>query len=239
MLVPTPYWSAYITLPNRRLRLLLAIQASKSGRDRSHDVVCSLLIDDGFRNTDGFDFHLSLRARINIIGVSTPTLGETTTHALLPALRQAYDSAPDQAKIKALLFTNPNNPLGRCYSSSVIKDCMRFCQEREIHFVSDEVYALSIYQGIEEGWEADSEPFVSALALLGSERRDSGVEMEEKVENTKVDLSRVHVIWSLSKDLGSSGIRMVRRTLFQHVNAPTHSYLLNRFHRPGDWFRAI
>lgn len=47
--------------------------------------------------------------------------------------------------------------------------------------------------------------FVSALALEESARFPSGA-----VE--KVDRSRVHVVWSVSKDFGSSGISMVRNT---------------------------
>lgn len=40
-------------------------------------------------------------------------------------------------------------------------------------------------------------PFISVLAL------------DMSTENEEVDRSRVHVVWSLSKDFGSSGIRMV------------------------------
>lgn len=45
-------------------------------------------------------------------------------------------------------------------------------------------------------------PFVSALAL------DTSTPGSE--EEQQIDRSRVHVIWSTSKDFGSSGIRMVR-----------------------------
>ena len=79
-----------------------------------------------------------------------------------------------------------------------------------MHFVSDEVYAASMHQGEGEG-------FVSALSLLDEDesKKESNVE-DSKSECRKsmggdavLDTGRVHVIWSLSKDSGSSGIRMV------------------------------
>lgn len=67
-----------------------------------------------------------------------------------------------------------------------------FCQKRKIHFISDEVYALSLYPCPDL---PNAVPFTSALQL-----------------DTKAigcDLSRIHTVWSASKDFGSSGIRMV------------------------------
>ena len=141
-----------------------------------------------------------------------PTSPKTATSALLPALRKSYDSAPEPARIKAVLLTNPNNPLGVCYPASVIRECIRFCQQRGLHFVSDEVYALSAHEGVKEEM---SESFVSALALLGdNENENSTVNEKETTKNATIDKEvnqgLVHVIWSMSKDLGSSGISIVR-----------------------------
>ena len=83
----------------------------------------------------------------HLIPVPTPSLAQIATSALLPALRQAYDSALEPARIKAVLLTNPNNPLGVCYPASVIRECIAFCQQRRLHYVSDEVYALSAHEG--------------------------------------------------------------------------------------------
>lgn len=147
---------------------------------------------------------MTIRSGINLIPVSTPTLAETLTSALIPALTAAYESAPNSARVKALLFTNPHNPFARCYPADVVRGCMRFCQERNLHFVSDEVYAMSEHKGEEEVGEG----FVSALGIrdvIGEADRD----MKEPLGRELIDPSRVHIIWSLSKDFGSSGIRMV------------------------------
>lgn len=63
--------------------------------------------------------------------------------------------------------------------------------------MSDEVYAMSEFASSAE----PVIPFISVLALdisglLGGEE--------------EINRSRVHVVWSISKDFGSSGIRMVR-----------------------------
>lgn len=69
---------------------------------------------------------------------------------------------------------------------------MKFCEDHDIHYISDEVYALST---IESPMSAELTPFISALSIDPSQAGCSP--------------SRVHVIWSISKDFGSSGIRLV------------------------------
>ena len=94
------------------------------------------------------------------------------------------------------MLTNPHNPFGQCYPADVLLECVRFCCARAIHFVSDEVYAMSEFANSAE----PAVPFVSVLAL----------DISTLVSEEEVDRSRVHVLWSISKDFGSSGIRMVR-----------------------------
>lgn len=151
----------------------------------------------------GFDFHFRIRANVNIIVVNLPTFSLTLTSALLPALASAFSSAPDPKRIKALVLTNPHNPFGQCYPVNVLLECVRFCSAHAIHFISDEVYAMS-------GFASSAEPAVPFFSVLA-------LDLSTPVtEDEKVDRSRVHVVWSISKDFGSSGIRMVR------VLAPTH-----------------
>ena len=114
----------------------------------------------------------------------------TLTEALLPALEHAFENAT--CPIRGLLLTNPNNPLGQCYPQSVLEGCLKFCQKRNIHFISDEIYALTSFACDEI---TDPSPFVSTLSL--------------DLPALGCDPSRVHVLWSTSKDFGQSGIRMV------------------------------
>jgi aspartate/methionine/tyrosine aminotransferase len=96
--------------------------------------------------------------------------------------RQRLDAAVAGAgrPVKALLFTTPNNPLGCVYDADEIEDILRWAEDRGIHVVFDEIYALSVY--------GDS-PFVSAASL----RPSLG--------------ERAHLVWAFSKDFGMSGLR--------------------------------
>ncbi|GFF34373.1 probable inactive 1-aminocyclopropane-1-carboxylate synthase-like protein 2 [Aspergillus udagawae] len=102
------------------------------------------------------------------------------------AYRRALSSFEQRTgkKCRALLLCHPHNPLGRCYSRDVLVALMRLCQEHGMHFISDEIYALSVWGGGE---------FVSALSI-----------------DTKglIDADRVHVLWGLSKDFGANGLRL-------------------------------
>lgn len=71
-----------------------------------------------------------------------------------------------------------------------------FCQRRKIHYISDEVYGLTSFASNDIH---DRAPFVPAMSL--------------DVPSLGGDLSRVHTIWSTSKDFGQSGVRMVRIAL--------------------------
>lgn len=127
--------------------------------------------------------------------VKTQSLDRVFTSDVIEALEAAFSEST--ISIKGLLFTNPQNPLGQCYPESVIKDIIDFCNRKKIHFISDEIYALSRFSNMDT---PDPVPFVSALQI--------------DVEGMGCDSSHVHTIWSTSKDLGSSGLRMVSPSPF-------------------------
>lgn len=57
----------------------------------------------------------------------------------------AFAFIKDGLNVKALLLTNPNDPLGVMYSSSVILAAVNWARRRSIHILVDEIYALSIH----------------------------------------------------------------------------------------------
>ena len=107
----------------------------------------------------------------------------------MEALENAYKAST--CPIKALIITNPHNPLGICYPKAVLESCLRFCSKNDIHFISDEVYALSVFSSPDL---PNPKPFVSVLSI--------------NLEEIGIDKSRIHVVWSTSKDFGQSGFRM-------------------------------
>ena len=48
-------------------------------------------------------------------------------------------------KVKGFIFCNPNNPLGEVYSLDLTIELMKVCAKYELHFIVDEIYALSIH----------------------------------------------------------------------------------------------
>ena len=128
---------------------------------------------------------------MEIINIDPDLSGKDEMDAgLLPCLSQSIAAGVLWSKnVRAVVLTNPSNPSGQCYSVDALATAARFCEENNLHLIVDEVYALSQLR------PSGQDAFTSILALdmlaLG------------------VDPARVHVLWSTSKDLDSSGYRLV------------------------------
>lgn len=111
-------------------------------------------------------------------------------------------------KVAGLILAHPHNPLGRCYSKEVIIELMKLCQQYGIHFISDEIYALSTFENkVDTGVEIH--PFESVLSI----------------DTTHIiDPALVHVIWGISKDFGANGLRM--GTIISQHNSTLHAALV-------------
>ncbi|KAM0166564.1 hypothetical protein ACHAPC_003604 [Botrytis cinerea] len=117
-----------------------------------------------------------------------------SSDSLIPALEAAYDGATNPKCIKGLIICNPHNPFGRCYSKSALQSILKWCSQKGLHYISDEVY------GVIQFGDTQSDRFVSALSLLGdSSDSDDGIVF---------DKSKLHVLWSTSKLFGIPGIRL-------------------------------
>ena len=125
---------------------------------------------------NGFWLDLELRAGVSIVPVHR-SIGDG--FSLTPEL---LDRAVADAgrPVKALLFTSPDNPLGTVVLPDEINMVLEWADDRDLHVVFDEIYALSVFGGRE---------FTSC-----SELRPSLGE-------------RVHIVWAFSKDFGASGLR--------------------------------
>ncbi|NND03360.1 MAG: aminotransferase class I/II-fold pyridoxal phosphate-dependent enzyme [Acidimicrobiia bacterium] len=124
----------------------------------------------------GFWADIETRDELSIIPVhcSSEDGFRLTPHLLDTALDNA------DRPVKALLYTNPNNPLGEVYSAEQVHEILAWAHKRGIHVVLDEIYALSVFG------DAD---FTSGAFL----RPDMG--------------ELLHIVWAFSKDFGMSGLR--------------------------------
>ncbi|GAA5987389.1 hypothetical protein JCM10908_001935 [Rhodotorula pacifica] len=96
-----------------------------------------------------------------------------------------------EQKIKAILVTNPHNPLGFCYSREVLLAYCRLAERWNLFLVSDEIYANSVYDSADL---PNAPTFTSVLSL--DVHNDAGC-----------DPARVIVLYGMSKDFGANGFR--------------------------------
>lgn len=124
----------------------------------------------------GFWADLETRNGLSIVPVECRS---QDSFRITPALLEETLANANVA-VRALLFTTPNNPLGRVYTGVQIQEILEWAEGKGLHVVFDEVYALSVF---------GDRPFVSAASL----RAELG--------------ERVHIVWGFSKDFGASGLR--------------------------------
>jgi 1-aminocyclopropane-1-carboxylate synthase len=120
---------------------------------------------------------------------------------------------------RALLLCNPHNPSGRCYPRSTLLALLRFCAQHNLHLISDEVYALTIF----ETSDATAAPFTSVLAL-----DTAGV----------IDPGAVHVTYGFSKDFGAPGLH-VAAMISRNADVQSAFKAIGLLHAPGGPSCAI
>ncbi|KAF9602570.1 hypothetical protein IFM89_029869 [Coptis chinensis] len=132
----------------------------------------------------GFDRDFCWRTGVQLV----PVVRESSNNFTLTitALEAAYKKAQYAGlKVKGVLINNPSNPLGTTLNRETLRSIVRFINEKSIHLVSDEIYAATVF----------SQPdFVSISEIL-----------EEEVDCNK---NLVHILYSLSKDMGLPGFRV-------------------------------
>ncbi|TAQ84268.1 hypothetical protein B7494_g7403 [Chlorociboria aeruginascens] len=167
-----------------------------------------------------YEVFLSMHTGVVPIPAGVGSMDDIFGAGMIPTLEEALRNA--SAPVKAVVVTNPHNPLGRCYSKENLILMMQFCQRHNLHLISDEVFALS-----EHGCSDLSKPrkFTSVLAIDAAANG--------------CDPTKIHVIWSVSKDLGATGARLgcvVTRSkeirdsiaLVAHTNVSNLSILFGR-----------
>ena len=158
-----------------------------------------------------FEFDLVARAALTVEAVTTEAYHpEVTTHVDNPGPinridpriyypnRAALDAAYERAALKGhapriLLLSHPMNPLGICYPAETVLECIAWCRERQVHLISDEIYAGSVYGTKDEDGDVN---FVSALKLASDD-----------TDNASLG-PYVHWVYALSKDFCLSGLRV-------------------------------
>ncbi|KAK6137423.1 hypothetical protein DH2020_028846 [Rehmannia glutinosa] len=102
------------------------------------------------------------------------------------ALETAYKKAQDSnIKVKGLLLNNPSNPLGTVLNRDTLTESLKFTNDKKIHLICDEIYSATVF----------ARPnFISIAEILQ--------------ENDECNRDLIHIVYSLSKDLGFPGFRV-------------------------------
>ncbi|RRT83374.1 hypothetical protein B296_00000624 [Ensete ventricosum] len=130
-----------------------------------------------------FDRDLKWRTGAEIVPIHcSSSNGFRVTKA---ALEKAYQGARKRnLRVKGVLVTNPSNPLGTTMTRYELDNLIDFVVAKDIHLISDEIYS---------GTSFDAPGFVSVM---------------EAIEGRQHVSHRIHVVYSLSKDLGLPGFRV-------------------------------
>jgi aspartate/methionine/tyrosine aminotransferase len=127
------------------------------------------------------------------------------------ALEAAYHQACTNGHPpRVLLLSHPQNPLGICYPADVVLDCIGWCRYREVHLISDEIYAGSVYRETDTSNQQNDgvASFTSSLALCSGQQSTAATN-QVSADVTGFDLGPfVHLVYAFSKDFGLSGLRV-------------------------------
>ncbi|KAK3030225.1 hypothetical protein RJ639_038348 [Escallonia herrerae] len=135
----------------------------------------------------GFDRDLKWRTEVEIVPVHCSSLNHF--RLTKSALEEAYQQAQKlKLKVKGVLITNPSNPLGTIMTKDELHHLITFVVAKEIHIISDEIYSGTVF---------DSPSFTSVIAAA-----------KNKYPKDTTLWSRIHIVYSLSKDLGLPGFRV-------------------------------
>uniref|UniRef100_A0A7C9D7J0 1-aminocyclopropane-1-carboxylate synthase n=1 Tax=Opuntia streptacantha TaxID=393608 RepID=A0A7C9D7J0_OPUST len=131
----------------------------------------------------GFDRDLRWRTGLQIVPVECHSSNDYKVTR--SALEEAYGRAQeDNIRVKGVLITNPSNPLGTVMDEDTLTSILAFTQEKNIHLVCDEIYGATVF----------NQPRFTSISEIMTN------------QNCNPDL--IHIVYSLSKDLGFPGFRV-------------------------------
>ncbi|CAI9102025.1 OLC1v1000212C1 [Oldenlandia corymbosa var. corymbosa] len=137
-----------------------------------------------------FDRDLKWRTGVQLV----PVISHSSNNFKITkeALDDAYENArKSNIRVKGVVIANPSNPLGTTVDLDTQTILLKFINDKQIHLVCDEIYSSTVFAGNPPGRN-----FVSIAEVI------------EGVENCTVNRNLIHIIYSLSKDMGLPGFRV-------------------------------
>ncbi|KAI1123945.1 pyridoxal phosphate-dependent transferase [Nemania abortiva] len=172
---------------------------------------------------EGFGIASNLRNDDRLIPVTRPPLYSSKEQATQHYVK-AIEGAP--CRIRGIIVCNPQNPYGHIYPEFWMEAILQFCEAQDIHYISDEIYGMSAF-----GPSPSSGPPVSEKSepIFESPETTFKSILSFDLDRLGVNPARVHCIYGISKDLGSSGLRLGFFITQQNHELRHALSVLNRF----------
>jgi 1-aminocyclopropane-1-carboxylate synthase len=142
-------------------------------------------------HSDGFNIDTTARSRAILHGVDTGPHDPSSPETLEAFERDIAQLRAEGKRVRLLILCNPHNPLGFCYPRETLLAYMRFAERHDLHLLSDEIYALSLFDNPNA---AATTPFTSVLAI-------------DPLKEAECNPARIHMAYGMSKDFCSNGLR--------------------------------
>ena len=98
---------------------------------------------------------------------------------------------------RAILISNPHNPLGRPYPADTLLALLHLAQKYQVHLISDEIYAAHSFPSRDIPSLEDPDMVVPFTSILSFDLTALGI-----------NPALVHVVYSMSKDFCANGLRL-------------------------------
>lgn len=177
------HWQKIIFNDDSEVRLVKENVATCAGCTVALDTLATLLAEPGDVFLIPAPYYSSfvddINERAGVVPVGVPC-DDTLDRE---AFEEAYAKTVKEGKrVRAVLFSSPNNPIGTVYKEDAIRGLLGFAMDHDLEVISDEIYAQTVFDP-----EAE---FVSTMKLVPASYRH-----------------RVHVTSSFAKDFVLSGFR--------------------------------
>ncbi|KAI7616548.1 PLP-dependent transferase, partial [Hortaea werneckii] len=195
-----------------------------------------------------FAVDFGTKAKVSTVHVSFPPGIDQFSPAAVAEYERVLLTSSQQSsspRIRAILLCHPHNPLGRPYPRETLIEFMKLCEKYQIHLLSDEIYAMSVYST-----PPPTSPSPSSTSPAAAPAFESILSIPSS--DSYISPFLLHVLYGLSKDFAAGGLRIGclytrNRPLWRAVSAmsqfswiPVASELLAcRLLEDDEWLEAF